>query len=107
MHKERDKYLTEAMGECWHEDFPVCIKCGVIYDITVWEEDRVDFSSAEGFFKLWSWVQVQSWFESFMCKYGSVSYVTFSGGKVDSMHLNTNLINPDRFANTVYEFLKE
>lgn len=62
MNEEMDRFLTEAMGECWHEyemDKPVltckgggfvCRKCGELI------VGNSDFSSREDFSRLWSWV---------------------------------------------------
>ena len=98
---ERDKFLTEAMGECWHEweghvsDYKRCMKCHK--DGGYPEGFRVrlinnNFSIWEGFGKLWEWAQKQEWWEGYLAdaipKYIAVCYV-----------------NPDRFADAVYEYL--
>lgn len=69
MNKELiNKFLTEKMGECWHE----------------WEPKRdnvrnYDFFTWEGFGKLWEWAGEQEWFPyfingEFFGYYGGVSF---------------------------------
>jgi len=56
-----------------------------------------DFSTPDGFFKLWDWAQKQEWFE------------LFRNTEMMSMHLikGFSWVNPDKFADTVYEFLRK
>jgi hypothetical protein len=93
---ERDKFLTEMMGECWHEQgkanyaggmflFWTCAKCKEGFK----KSDINDFSAWEGFGKLWEFAIKQDWWQGFLNKQ------------------TTEIINPDRFSNAVYEFLKE
>jgi hypothetical protein len=61
MNEERERFLTEVMGACWHDfdlDKPVmtysligyvCTKCGNFI------LGNNDFASAEDFAKLWQW----------------------------------------------------
>jgi len=99
MKEERDKFLTEAMGGCWHERVyhknspPVepCIHCGS----TNGNQDKPDLSTPDGFFKLWEWGQKQEWW--------SVFYYLVTYGEDASLQ---HIIHPDRFADAVYEFLK-
>ncbi|HVN22412.1 MAG TPA: hypothetical protein VMT71_00470 [Syntrophorhabdales bacterium] len=65
MNEQRDKYLTEAMGACWHqynEEKPlmtysliayVCEKCKAFI------LGNNDFSNDEDFPKLWNWAKRQ------------------------------------------------
>ena len=53
---ERDKFLTERMGECWHEGIhPLykseCRKCGWLYTQNT-QTIHTNFSTWEGFGKL-------------------------------------------------------
>ena len=104
MNTERDKFLTEAMEECWHEFIvdnssiewderttfdeadAICSKCNE--HCKTWREDRTgyailgdkhlvwqfpsyvynNFSTPDGFFKLWDWVSNQ---ENMICGLGS------------------------------------
>lgn len=50
------------------------------------------FSNWNGFGKLWEWTEKQEWFKDF--------WATIKDTK-------QQYINPDRFANAMYEFLKE
>ena len=98
--QERDKYLTEeVLGECWHEtiliegaisDIEVCRHCGSWASVNL-----NNFFTPEGFFKLWNAAKEKDWWESFL---DQLPYMGF--------YLE-DIVNPDRFANAVYEFLKE
>ena len=90
----RDKFLTEAIGECWHSDDPDmhtfttrCRICGEAGETT-------NFSTWQGFGKLWEWAQNQGWWEDFWI------YSNDDNGIIDFIH-------PDRFADALYEFLKD
>jgi hypothetical protein len=75
MNEERDRFLTETMGACWHrynEDKPVltyslvaylCGKCGAFI------LGNNDFSNDEDFPKLWAWAQTQSSLNSLVTVY--------------------------------------
>ena len=99
---DRDKFLTEAMGECWHEqhiknDKHIWCICGEEFtrgcDLREHIAWRVEnFSTWEGFGKLWEWAPKQEWWQDwFGNNYIRIWY----------------FIDPDRFADAVYEFLKE
>lgn len=102
---ERDKFLTEAMGECWHErkDFSEdgygtynCKHCNKRFGGHGGQlEDRLDFSTWAGFGKLWEWSQKQEWWPDFKELNGYPN------------HIYEDFINPNNFANASYEFLKE
>lgn len=111
MNKERDKFLTEQLGECWHEAghrrrisnnmVQRDCACGVS---SMWEIISVepakyrflrrDFSTWENFGKLWEWSQQQEWWRE------------FSFDVLRAPYIFLELINPDNFANAVCEFLK-
>lgn len=110
----RDKFLTEAMGECWHEfdvnsparhenwdGFAIqysghwndCTKCG---------EDHIEevannsgFDTWAGFGKLWEWSKTQEWWADFMSR------------DVDAVDFYESLIEPDHYADAIYELLSE
>lgn len=111
MNTERDKFLTEAMGECWHEYetrdifidsffgshlYNFCTKCNIT------DKDAkpyTNFSTWDSFGKLYSWCKEQEWWTMFCYyRFGDGNYI---GYKV------FEFIDPDKFANTVYEFLKD
>lgn len=111
MSVERDKYLTEAMGECWHETmlvadeegggapFHICRKC----KIGMYSKANNNFSTWEGFGKLWEWTQKQEWWRNFLLT---------SKGKIHDLNplafaTGTSIIDLDRFADAVYSYLKE
>lgn len=96
MSVERDKFLTKAMGECWHDySYPNnCVKCNKqIQDLYF-----IDFSTWSGFGKLWEWAQKQEWWKPFVYKVNSID---------DVYHISNSIIDPDRFADTIYSYLKE
>ena len=93
MNTERDKSLTEAMGECWHESNlqGVCKHCKAHnYPYTN------NFSTWEGFGKLWVWASSQV---------GLLRMITNELDKNDSYRW-THWVHPDRFADAVYAYLK-
>ena len=74
MNEERDRFLTEAMGMCWHDFDPddyintysleayVCKKCkGFILG-------NNDFSVEEDFVRLLAWVQGQERFKELLAR---------------------------------------
>ena len=90
----RDKFLTEAMELCWHDLVKVgkyqmaCFKCGKAKQFAL----NPDFSTWQDFGQLWGWAIKQDWFVIFQYYYGYVP---------------KGLINPDKFADALYEYLKE
>lgn len=99
MNTERDKFLTEQMGECWHEfshekkapcgTYKVCV-CG--RENYIFPCDNTYFSTWDGFGKLWEWAQKQPFWMKMIGKFHAEGFYHF--------------INPGRFADAVYEFLK-
>lgn len=117
MKNERDKFLTEAMGECWHEwegpqyykqvdDSPryVCQLCGIG---SAYNTRQTDFSTWTGFGKLWEWAQGQEWWGMFGDKViYDESDITHEKHQQWISDLEW-FIRPDRFADAIYIFLKE
>lgn len=102
MNTERDKFLTEAMGEQWHENtgevagnnvigFTLC-SCG-----KWWGQfgclENTNFSTWPGFGKLWEWAGKQGFWLKMMQRYQQEGFYHY--------------IHPDRLADDVYEFLKQ
>ena len=88
--QEINKYLTEAMGECWHEgplEGRLC-SCGSMWLHCL--DMNIDFFTWEGFGKLKEWAEVQKWWGDF--QEDTIMWL---------------LVNPERFATAIYEFLKE
>ena len=95
MNTERDKFLTEAIGEKPYRRFFVSTdrqggsgdgyyaKDGVKNDISTWE----------GFGKLWEWAGKQGFWLKMMQRYQQEGFYHY--------------IHPDRLADDVYEFLKQ
>ena len=98
MDTQRDKYLTEqVLGECWHEGkycghVVLCKHCNesMYYNI------NNDFSTSDGFFKLWNVAQKKGWWNELVYE--------ITGPHLDLENLIIH-INPDRFADAVYKFL--
>lgn len=117
MNTERDKFLTEAVGECWHEDiineYEVSCTCcrkyafggGDFVKEYLTNKTRLEFacnnnnfSTWTGFGKLWEWTMTWSSYKINEF-YDTVVTDTWAG-------FTLNLVNPNRFANAVYEYLK-
>lgn len=120
VHTERDKRLTEAMGECIHPkiilkksvnasrrdwDRYVCSKCFKEIDAedTPFDDNdkpyfdlENDFSTGNGFIKLWEFCQKQEWWYDFLNKDQCFGFA-----------ISVSLIHPDRFSDAVYSYLKE
>ena len=101
----RDQFLTEAMGCKWHQfshaekgplgDLQVCVCDRKNYLMPC---DTPTFSTWQGFGKLWEWAQVQDWWDE---------YVEDTTGIGDPSLIDVDQIEPARFADAVYRFLKE
>jgi hypothetical protein len=74
----------------------LCIKCESII------LDNNDFSTWEGFGKLWEWAISQGWWESFA--------LTSNHGVCDSnegyIFINDNYICPEEFADAIYKYMQ-
>lgn len=115
MKTERDKFLTEAMGGCWHElvdpgtglifgpnyRAPEC-SCGKTLSRMTPLHNNPDFSTWQGFGKLWTWAKEQGWWEGFLFDLGSINIRTR-----DQLVIHPDYINPDHFADAIYDFLKD
>lgn len=121
--QEINKYLTETIGECWHEleksDLGLISRCKhcdlILLDCrcnpAISTVRNNDFFSSEGFFKLWDWAQNQEWFGDCLLWISSVRVTCGTCGEFPSKMYHEvsdikEIINPDRFATSVYEFLK-
>lgn len=112
---DRDKFLTEKMGLCWHDWFykgthppyrdpefkpdKICSNCGIDFykqlSLGI-NECNFDFSTPEGFFKLWNWAAEQDWWQHF------IERVTVGHFKVRDI---ISIINPTVFADEVWGYL--
>jgi hypothetical protein len=121
MSKERDKFLTEALYQCYShtlveiDNVIGCSTCGLeigygtldesIYE---WYKDTppFDFNTWEGFGVLFVWCRRQDWWNSeFTLWVETDEPVGFK--EVADSFIKESLINPSRFADAVYDFLKE
>jgi len=113
MSQDRDKFLTEAMGECWHNEYRqigqtfedryetfVCLSCNKAsaYSPSL---PRNNFSTWEGFGKLWEWAVKQEWWHNFQLHYLKGTF------GVSPDFFRKRLINPDKLANAIYEFIQD
>jgi hypothetical protein len=99
---ERDKFLAESMGMCWHEivtindgrhNFYICRKCGTSPIFKIDSFITPNFSEIAWFDSLYNWVTIDKRFgPMFMGEYNP---------------MNKGPISPDQFANLVYMFLME
>lgn len=96
MNTERDKFLTEAIGEKPYRRFFVSTDRQGGSGDGYYAKDGVknDFSTWPGFGKLWEWAHKQGWWHKFAADYLD-GYMKFE-----------KYIHPDRFANAIYEHLK-
>jgi hypothetical protein len=83
----------EAMGFEWFAEHQVWVLLHV--DVL---NDVIDFSTWTNFGKLWEWAQGQEWWSWFVHEYIFDSMEGFQ---------DLSLIHPDRFADALYQFLKE
>lgn len=101
MNVERDKFLTEAMDECYHEYSPDYLKMYNTYKCKKCKREFLNnyqypFSTWEGFGKLWEWCLAK----------GILFGINSVMNRLDHQ-VKKEFINPDNFANAVYEYLKE
>lgn len=110
MNIERNIFLTEVLGQCWHEyNRPAflgdqCIKCKNVF-LGTSNAAQLDFSSWEGFGKLWEWIQIQ-----FIINIGTGKKdfpMIQDIMRINEFGHNLSLVNPDKFADAVYEYLKD
>lgn len=86
MTTERDKFLAEAMGECWYSpESRMSQTWGYKHNFSTWE----------GFGKLIEWCQQQEWHHEFISTLESEQHT-----------YNHKWLKPEIFANALYEFLK-
>ena len=113
MNEERDRYLTEAMGKCWHRGTSFvqpdgsrrfgCSKCGST-------EGRHLFKNWSSFGLLWEWATKQEWWNRVVYSGVTTLADTENGkeriiiGGVETV--SCNLINPDHLANAIYKLIK-
>ena len=105
MNEEINKYLTEAMGLCWHRLFPsagktVSCPCdnnrkSMARIVFYTDHKNNDFSTWEGFGKLFEWAKEQRWWIDFILQQNP-GVTNFC-----------ELLTPEKFATKLYNFLKE
>lgn len=112
----RDKFLTEAMKENWYgrslqqtettNGRPVkreaCNKCKTPYSCMC---DN-NFSTPDGFFKLWNWAKEQEWWCLFLDEENCGEHCLSAHGD-ELFQIYGEYINPNLFADALYKFLSE
>ena len=106
---KQDKFLTEQMGECWHEwngqsSGLTCNNCGMRVAYHTNSPKNPDFATWTGFGKLWEWAKGQEWWWGFIDD--CIPNPDWNN-ILPNLYPILNLINPDNLANALYEFLKE
>ena len=101
---EQNKYLTEAMGDCWHDwdgktswSVKDMCRCGAHPACHL---KPPNFSTWEGFGKLWAWARKQDWWDV------SFIYDMIEDDSQKGM-VYEELINPENFARAVVDFLQK
>ncbi len=102
MNQERDKYLTEAMGACWHRydidkfintyslEAYICETCKAFI------LGNNDFAEAEDFAKLWKWAGQQE----------RLRPITSAYSEEDLFNKDSGRVLRERFADELSAFLK-
>jgi len=124
-----NKGLTKVLGECWHTFEPIkgsetwcefkarkvslwkCKDCGEELELET-SEDVVnfmfhnDFYTWKGFGKLKERLFASKYKQDFLSQYG-YHYREAYTGKIINSFLNSELIDPERFAKVVFDYLQE
>ena len=121
--EEINKYLTEAMDECWHEyditspertenwdgfatnysgHWNDCTKCGENHIEIVRDNN---FFTWDGFGKLWEWSITQAWWYQFLGTWHCPDLYP-ENSTIKERYVGAYLINPEQLAAAVYEFLR-
>ena len=104
MNEERDRFLTEAMGMCWHDFDPdnnrintysleayICRKCkGLILG-------NNDFTVEEDFSRLLDWAKGQKRFQEFLARFNEADLKDTGKGQVSR----------NKFADELYILLRQ
>jgi len=112
MSVDRDKFLAEAIGGFWH--YSVYTGAGNECSCGKWwsecSKKYPDFSTWEGFGKLWEWIEkkttdceeYEEWAERFF--FSLQIEVLSIGYRIPIIPLK--YITPDKFADALYKYLK-
>jgi len=106
MKTERDKFLTEFMGECWHDALTSDqVSFGEICGCSQFKDKHINFSTWEGFGILWEWVYKQDFYSHFIWKNDpfKTTLPRIGYGPAHSFYE----FGPDKLADQLYAFLKE
>ena len=107
MNLERDKFLTDQMGECYHswKDFGDWSECTIChcksqFFVRSLQENLYNFSTWEGFGKLWEWSRKQEWWLTFTMRVNH-DYLGHQVGEA----IAWDIVDPNNFAAEVADFL--
>lgn len=103
MNSERDKFLTEKMGECWHEGY-------FDSDENIWVGEceqnwNNNFSKWEGFGKLINWCRKQEFWSEDVLLWKI--YVDEEDQNCGGFFIDERLVDPNIFADFIYNLLKD
>jgi hypothetical protein len=123
-----DQFITEqVLGECWHESSGMTWICGNCKTDIGWKGSNAnsvavktlnnDFSTPEGFFKLWNFSREQDWWSQFVLGYireldsALRNLRSQAGGQQVTklhdpleVHLVNTIVQSDTFANAIARF---
>lgn len=100
VNEERDRFLTDAIGGCWHDggkpvtmftlQGQICSKCGMFFTT------RNDFSTLEDFLRLYDWARGEPDLADFVAAFRAPDLVNEKRGPAERK----------RFADGLYLILK-
>ena len=110
MNEDDAKYLTLAIGECWHEfgsryHPDCCVHCGNWLGREL--PDRHLFNTWEEFGLVWEWSQTQKWWPKFVSQNGDYQFDEPAAGLKECGWVDTYIIDPTRFPKLITDFLRE
>lgn len=106
---EASRIITEEMGECYHEwkthinedcSAEWCVKCN---KAKMYIGDNPNYTTPDGFFRAWRWVQSKEWWDEFLL----TLHRNVSNWCVENKHIPTNCVNHETFAITLAEWLQK
>ena len=123
---ERDKLLTEKLGFCWHENLPYrhegtsvagyfCKDCNTLfqgitkeYALKNAEKKNPNFSEWNSFGKLWDFATKQKWWNDFLIQ-SKLAYKDYEQSERFMRYTSKvfSIVNPDKFADKLYDYLKD
>jgi hypothetical protein len=111
----RNTFLTNKIDNCDHDYIKKSEQKGNVVYRETWLECKFcgckrlpinyNFSTPEGFFRLWNWAKTQ---KKMWQDFGDYIYKEFNEkNSIYQINILEHFIEPDIFANELYNFLKE